>query len=252
MDALIANAWIIYHSVVAAPYLVQPSIPILFFGDLEGYYRSPLRVITVGLNPSRVEFPDNDRFLRFRQAQHVYPSILAGAGYDDYLSALTAYFRTAPYWGWFKCFEPILKGTDCSFRDRCANTAIHTDICSPLATDPTWNCLSEAARQELEPAGCALWHQLVDTLDPDVLVISVAQRYLGQINFPPVDEWRVIYTVERTRPFQVKARRFRLPTGKTTQVVFGRAAQTPFGTVSDADKFGIGAAIREQAAGTQR
>ena len=28
------------------------AIPILFFGDFDAYMRSPLRVITVGLNPS--------------------------------------------------------------------------------------------------------------------------------------------------------------------------------------------------------
>jgi hypothetical protein len=39
--------------------VVRPAIPILFFGDIQQYRRSPLRIVTVGLNPSLAEFSDN-------------------------------------------------------------------------------------------------------------------------------------------------------------------------------------------------
>ena len=42
-----------------------------------------------------------------------------------------------------------------------ASTALHTDICSPVATDPTWSRLSESDRTTLEADGGPLWHALL-------------------------------------------------------------------------------------------
>jgi hypothetical protein len=54
LEGLANEAWAAYRRAeetgVAA--LVRPSIPILFFGDYERYFSSPMRVITVGLNPA--------------------------------------------------------------------------------------------------------------------------------------------------------------------------------------------------------
>ena len=65
----------------------------LFFGDLDAYLTSPLRVVTNGLNPSLREFPSAGPFFPFQ----------LGAGEDRgrYLEALSAYFRTDPYAKWF-------------------------------------------------------------------------------------------------------------------------------------------------------
>lgn len=75
----------------SVPHLVRPSIPILFFGDSERFASSPRRVITVGLNPSREEFPRRASFLRFATAEGT-----TGRDPDRYLASLDAYFRTAP------------------------------------------------------------------------------------------------------------------------------------------------------------
>ena len=48
---------------------VKPAVPILFFGDLDAYRASPLRVLTVGLNPSGHEFPADQPFRRFPLAE---------------------------------------------------------------------------------------------------------------------------------------------------------------------------------------
>lgn len=118
-------------------HLVRPSIPILFFGDSKAFASSPLRTITVGLNPSREEFPRRAPFLRFPAAEGT--SVRAP---DRYLASLDAYFRTAPYTGWFNpSFEPLLRGLGASYYDQASSVALHTDLCSPLATDPTWSRL---------------------------------------------------------------------------------------------------------------
>lgn len=44
--------------------VVRPSMPILYFGDRPRFDASPHKIITVGLNPSKAEFPPADPFLR--------------------------------------------------------------------------------------------------------------------------------------------------------------------------------------------
>ena len=85
INDLIREVWRIYEDFEDQPFLVNRSMPILFFGDSDHYLSSQLRVITVGLNPSRAEFPEEDRFLRFCSARDVYPRILEGAFYCEYL-----------------------------------------------------------------------------------------------------------------------------------------------------------------------
>jgi hypothetical protein len=149
MHDVIADAWRIYQNTAHQSIVVQPTIPILFFGDSERYFRSQRRVITVGLNPSRAEFPDPDRLSRFPAARVLTPTAQDSASDVIYLRALNGYYRTDPYRGWFNAFEPLLQGLGCSYYDGSANTALHTDLCSPLATDPTWSRLSDTQRAAL-------------------------------------------------------------------------------------------------------
>jgi hypothetical protein len=226
---------------------VKPSIPILFFGDSGQYFSSKSKVITVGLNPSRNEFPLQNRFLRFSSARKIYPRILEGSFYDKYLQALNEYFHRPPndpLDEWFNSYEPLLMGLDCSYYGNAPNTAIHTDLCSPLATDPTWSKLSSEAQSSLLPYGIPLWHSLVEWLSPDLIIASVKRSHLRRISFPQQHGWRVVYTVERANPYNVELTKLKID-GKTAGLVFGKAAQKPFGTVSDVDKNKIGRAIKD-------
>jgi hypothetical protein len=58
-----------------------------------------------------------------------------------------------------------------------------------------------------------------------------------------------VYTVERTNPYQIEVARLRICSDKGTALVFGKAANTPFGTVSKADKRRIGIALKEHVYG---
>ena len=220
--------------------IVSPSIPIIYFGDDRRYFASHRKIITVGLNPSCAEFPDEDRFRRFPKARQLTPDSFTP---ETHLAALRDYFREDPYHKWFRpSFEWILNGLDASYYDGAPNTALHTDLFSPLATDPTWSRLGER-RLHLESQGVSLWHRIVERLAPDVIIISVARTYLDKIRFDRLHEWRTIHTVDRTNPFEVGAMRVRIAEDKTALLVFGQAANIPFGTVSRSDKKHIGAAI---------
>ena len=243
IEDLAEEAWASYGRAVrdGIRCVVQPSIPILFFGDYGRYLASPRRILTVGLNPSRVEFPDSDRFLRFEAARWTD----SRPPTTGFLRALSDYFRLRPYDQWFKpSFEEMLRGLGASYYDGAVSGALHTDICSPLATDPTWSKLRDE-REPLAAAGIELWHRLVEHLEPDVILISVARRHLDKIRFRRAGVWSTLYTVERSNPFIVEALPLELPSDKRTLLVFGRAANLPFGTVAGKDKRLIGARIQE-------
>lgn len=246
METLVAESWKIYTHFENQPFLVKPSIPILFFGDSDRYFASRLKVITLGLNPSRLEFPESDRFLRFESARGVYPRILEGMCYDEYLRALNGYFRQPPnhpYERWFNSFEPLLAGLDCSYYESAANTALHTDLCSPLATDPPWSNLPEDVQRRLFESGTPLWHFLVQWLSPDLIIASLARSHLRRISFP-LGEWRIVHTVERANPYVVELATLNVGKGNRTSLAFGKAANTPFGTVSNVEKEKIGRTLR--------
>ena len=243
---LAVKAWQDYETTArgAVPHLVRPSIPILFFGDSHRFAESALRVITVGLNPSREEFPRTAPFSRFPGADAV-----SAGDPDRYLGSLDAYFRTAPYKRWFDhSFEPLLHGLGASYYENEASVALHTDLCSPLATDPTWSRLDQREQTALGATGGRLWHELVDVLQPDVALISVARRRLSSITFPIVEPTTVVHSVNgpaRTKSYHIESVRYELPSGKTPLFVFGRASQTPFGSISDLEKQRVGTRILE-------
>src|SRR6266508_759600 len=117
MRDLLERAWALHRGadLDRVPHLVRPSLPILFFGDSRRYERSRLRVITVGLNPSRLEFPSDDPFRRFPAARALSAPLRDGS-LELYRSALDDYFRVEPYDGWFKpSFEELLRGLGASF-----------------------------------------------------------------------------------------------------------------------------------------
>ena len=243
-----AQAWSAFDHASRLQSRVTPAAPILFFGDLDAYRTSPLRVLTVGLNPSRLEFPDSEPFQRFP---------LAGNSGDRqpgrYLSAMSAYFRTDPYRSWFGAFERLLSGAGSSYyAGEATSTAIHTDICSPVATDPTWSRLGRDEQAALEADGGPLWHMLLKVLQPQIVVLSVARKHLGRIKFAPISEWATVHHFVQTRtgarrrpPYRVLVRWYEVG-GEQSLFVFGQAAQTPFGLLSHKQKLETGAIALEK------
>ena len=241
----VALAWRAFDRAPHRTCRVDLAVPILFFGDLYAYRASRLRVVTVGLNPSLHEFPAGEPFSRFP---------LAADNRDRepsrYLDAMSAYFRTDPYHQWFNAFEPLLNGLGVSYYEAGASTALHTDICSPVATNPTWNDLDKAIQAVLEADGRPLWHMLMKELRPQVVAISVAKDHLKKIGFVPRTDWKIIHTFDRKAdgtsrsPYKVCARWHNVA-GERSLFVFGRAAQKPLGTLADSQKRQAGKMVLE-------
>ena len=242
----VALAWATFDSAAGSACRVTPAAPILFFGDLDAYRTSPLRVVTVGLNPSLHEFPAGTPFRRFPLAESNRDRDLS-----RYLDAMSAYFRTNPYRGWFVSFERLLNGLGAGYYGDEASTALHTDICSPVATNPTWSRLDKTDRAALEADGGPLWHMLLDELRPQIVVLSVAKSHLERIAFAPSTDWECIHAFTRTgdgslrsRPYAVCKRWYQVG-GAPTLCVFGAAAQKPFGLLADSQKRKAGELLLE-------
>ena len=248
LSELVALAWQAFDRVADLPCRVTPAMPILFFGDLDAYRASKLRVVTVGLNPSLDEFPVGEPFRRFPLAENC-----RDRGAPLYLEAMSAYFRTDPYRRWFNAsFEPLLNGLGASYYEGGASTALHTDICSPVATDPTWRHLDKAERAALEADGGPLWHELIEELQPEIVAISVAKARLERIKFIAREkDWKTIHSFDREtdgtarHPYKVCARWHNVG-GDRSLFVFGTAAQTPFGTLASCQKRETGELLRKE------
>lgn len=245
LRTLSTEAWRLHRDAErTSDIVVRPSMPILYFGDTDAYFASRLRIATVGLNPSREEFPSADPWRRFPEGESLDPANLDGSAY---LRALNRYFSAGrkPYMRWFgMAFGAVLHGLDASYVEGSANIAVHTDLCSPVATDPTWSGLSSRDHQALN-GGYALWHELIRLLRPHVILMSVAERHLEKVTFPYEGECEAVHVIDRAKPYVFRARRLLAPA--PCLLVWGRAAQLPFGSVSAVDKEAAGAAIKELA-----
>ena len=245
LDQAVLQAMRAFDCVYKRPWCVKPAVPILFFGNLEAYRASPLRVLTVGLNPSLHEFPSDRPFRRF-------PLLEGSLGRepDSYLAAMSAYFRTKPYRAWFSAFEPLLNGMEASYYDDYASTALHTDICSPVATNPTWNKLDKKDHAALESKGGPLWHMLLEELKPQIVAISVAKSHLERIEFTPLTSWKAIHAFRRKADGRLRAQPYKICRrwyevgGEKSLFIFGRAAEKPFGLLANTHKVQAGELVQ--------
>lgn len=246
IDKVVADAWAAYERAPVSC-RVDPALPILFFGDLRGYRSSPLRVLTVGLNPSLREFPVGSPFERFPGCASNGP--IRG---ERYLNCLGSYFRVNPYRNWFSSYEAVLEGVGCSYYGVRPSTALHTDIASPIATNPTWSKLKRPEREGLLSCGVPVWHELLKILQPHIVFLSIAREHISKIEFAPLeDHWQALHVFtstkrghRRSRPYTVESRWYEIA-NYPSLLVFGPAAQKPFGLVSDQQKSQVGELARE-------
>tara|TARA_B100001173_G_scaffold279910_1_gene262995 strand:- start:2607 stop:3527 length:921 start_codon:yes stop_codon:yes gene_type:complete len=224
-------------------YVVKQSIPILFFGDIEEYFSSKIKIVTAALNPSDKEFIDEDSkpIDRFPEKNKK----------DNNYTALKNYFKKKnnPYRDWFdESFEPILEGIKSSYysdKKGFSNRAIHTDICSPLATSPTWTDLNKDNRKDadkLKKVGQEIWKELIEIIKPDIILVSVEEKIKEEI----LGENKTIFwdsksnaernnhqdlttnDKPRVETYKVYINDYPIKSGKKTKIIWGKANRKPF------------------------
>jgi hypothetical protein len=235
------DAWELHRQAAGKPWLVTPSAPVLFFGDLSAFQASPLRIATVALNPSRREFPVGAPFSRF-------PGVAPG-DMRIYFASLSNYFQVDSY-PWFDCYEQALLGLGASYKGQQPNIAIHTDIASVLPTDPTWGRLDRHAQDEIAASGVPLWHRLIMYLKPQILLWSTATSWHDLIKLDPISRCSDLIVFRETqsqrlrrRPVIVRICWYQMPAAEQVLIAFIPAAQKPLGTLSHSQKRMTGEAI---------
>jgi hypothetical protein len=228
--------------------IVSPGIPILYFGNLEDYEKSKIKIITVGKNPSDKEFRlkknETYSFARFPKWNEKKQNLM---------EALNSYFEERPYKSWFNCYEPVLNGLSASYYagKNMANISLHTDLCSPLATYPTWSDLSNAQISFLMNEGVIIWQELVEELQPDIMLVSFAKSCNFFEKYICSDEGEHLLSFNeklngepRKKPYVVMKNKYILKSGKTVMVVFGyQEGNKPFDTLASDQRKKIGELI---------
>lgn len=183
IEPIISQTFNHFHSIKESELVVKKSIPILFFGNIFDYQFSPLKIVTVALNPSDKEFSETRFDTDFGVLDNPH----------RYLKTLSDYFKLNPYSRWFNNYEKLLQHLGASYypsdkrpnfplnyESKITNCAIHTDICSPIATSKTWSKLLSKSEKEfkyhLQSNGELIWANLINCLKPDLILLSGAKR----------------------------------------------------------------------------
>ena len=252
MEAIIQAA-LAAHDAAPPVICVTPSIPILYFGDKTAYLKSPLRIVTVALNPSLAEFPPDAPFSRFPEAGAWIAAGRPPANCQDLQQAFNDYFKRDPYLRWFGSLEKVLTGFDASFypnpdpsnEGHAKNTAIHTDLLSPVATSPTWSKIHDPGlKAALTKSGIPLWHTLIEELRPHLILISVAREHLASIVLKEQEAWKVFHCFPEKEIFPVMRSRAKWKDGEHVDLLWARAGQVPFQMFSHREKMDIGRALK--------
>lgn len=152
-----------FNSKQQLDYVVKPSIPVVWFGDMTAYQESKKKIVTIALNPSLSEFTEK----RFEQVK-----LGAVDAVEKLAQTLNKYFKTNPYCKWFNNnFEKVLNCLDASYyENKKTNTAIHIDFYSAIATNPIWGGLTKEEKNKLKRTD--LFKRLLKQLAPDVILFS--------------------------------------------------------------------------------
>lgn len=265
IERLINLAQKCYESFIVAqndselrPYLIKGTLPILYFGDIEPYFKSQYKIITAAINPSCGEFYYDESngqisYKRFPQFERIAKAnALNNENILQYLSALNSYFKTGnDYKKWFKTTprENLFTPFGASYYDNAPNRAIHTDILSPFATFPTWSKIPLHIQTQFSNARIRLWNELVEILEPDIIFMSLNKKYISHTDFYKTFRDYIIYSDKKYRgrePLKIQYGYINL-NGKTAHIFNeSRTNIVPFNAIGNEQSARLGKQIFER------
>jgi hypothetical protein len=240
IEAHIDRVWSYFNSIDKNMYrLKYPSIPIVYFGDYISYKKSPIKIVTLGLNPSNKEFPGNNKFSRFYETADLYQKEkLSQEELLIYLRALNIYFGYNNY-EWYDFFEPLLNAIDASFYSGYLNTVLHTNLFSPYATIVPWSKYEKITdpriTRDLTEEGIDFWHQIINLLEPNIIISSLGGKYRWRIFSEQYIKWPKFMVFDKTakgyprrKPYEIHWSIGSLDSGKKCLLICGENDMIPF------------------------
>lgn len=225
-------------------------MPILYFGNSAAYERSMVGIVTVAINPSGDEFPAGNRDLRFPVGE-LEAAKGSPAYWDVYRRSLDGYFDREPH-PFFCHWQDVLKGFPAGRGRRLDNgggqapCALHLDVCTPIATRPAWGQLGREcprARTRLINVGIPFWWRLVQWLEPDVILLSVAREVFNRSSMRRRDGRDCRLALASDGPGVEAYFRLSLPAGTDALLVYapnGSGNGVPFGLTTSVERNDLG------------
>ena len=234
------SAWNHYASIDKDIYgIKQPSIPLIYQGDYHKYHESVLKIITAGLNPPANEFPDYNPALRHKELhKYINKTNLTQYEATQYLDSLNLYF-TRNSNSWFENIEPVLNGVNASYYGGTESTVLHTELLTPLSTVESWSKYLDKyptyVIEDVITKGHSLWLELMNLLQPDIIITSLGAKYRRNIFNIQKLNWVKIDTITtntkgdtRKRPYEIYCSIATLDNGKKCMLIFGDRSVVPF------------------------
>lgn len=249
LKVLLTKSILHYKNFEKYEFIPKPSLPILFFGDIEAYSRERFKVLTAALNPSDIEFRESKNDKNFSLFRFPFYSETSGTLY----LSLKDYFINTPYIRWFdSSYKQLLQGLGYSFYSDELKTAVHTDIVSPLSTNPTWSKLKSIKQfkneiQEIEQIGLDLWIELVEIIKPNLILMSLAKGHLSKLNLEFISEFDIQNITQgnkkRKRPYITNLYKLNLK-DHSCFLIHSPSGTNPFRLISNSDQRLLGEKIR--------
>lgn len=213
IDKLLAEYIRDFQNKKNLPFVVKNSIPIVWFGDINKYYESEKKILTIGLNPSEQEFMFenlNGFMVELPNLQKRFKVLDFEKQNEENLielkNNLNNYFNNNPYKTWFIKYNKLIEVLNCSYGCKSwdkgkdyKNTAIHIDIYSAIATTPTWGKLSGVQKEQVK--NLHLFSNLFGVLDPDIILSSVNKEVFSEM----FSDWELIAEYEFGKGNYIKA-----------------------------------------------
>ncbi|MBR3142147.1 MAG: hypothetical protein IKF09_03240 [Clostridiales bacterium] len=285
------------------PFIVKPSVPVIWFGDIEAYFSSRIRVVTVAINPSKEEFPKAcERFNGYKKLAN--KDTLSKSDKKNLYHMLNCYFKQEgnPYYDWFynfdvQCmgympeeyralyyvqpttftkpdqegkmiekFKQIYKDAFDENKKAVLNTAVHIDLLTAIATDPTWKDLGklpmvESEREQMENlknhtrikndvdtklltfirqkylSKPELFIKLLNILNPNIVLISTAaEPFKNVFKIESEPDFRFTQTRTRKNGTSIEVKELESYLVNNRLVIWGLSSNgSPF-AFSDSDK----------------
>jgi hypothetical protein len=280
LHKIIDECWDHYQDHKNKEYIVERCVPVLYFGDIEKYFSSEIKVVTAASNPSNLEFANADTrakttglsFRRFKECEKIYNNKkISDAEKEIYIKSLADYFESKDAYNWFTCYEPLLNGIGASYSSRgfkvkkdetyrikqYNSVSVHTDIYSPLPTEKPWSEFCRKFRSDIvrdvSKNGLELWVKLIKLLSPDVILMSYSIKDFEEIK-KLLDLKKLntgIFKIyPKTKDGELRKRRapvvetYELEIeGRKIKVIYGTKMERPFDAISKNERFELGKEI---------
>jgi hypothetical protein len=178
LSFIIDEYWEDFQNKKDLEFVVKPSIPIIWFGNMDSYLNSKTKIITIALNPSDKEFrrTNNEDFslFRFPESNLIYDKSYLNVNDKKILcSSYNNYFTgDRSYKKWFRAYEKLLNQLDSSYySNEYTNHSIHIDAYTGISTSLTWGQLTEEDKSTI--SNIPLFKKLLNFLNPDIVLISI-------------------------------------------------------------------------------